>query len=180
MNTYKVNFSVAVSNVATLSDLTVDGVTVTGFDPEVLTYDVVLPKGTTTVPTVAATPTDPNATVVVNGAAALPGNTTVVSTAENRTTILTYTIRFTLDATGISDYRSAGITVYPSVSRDFFVVKTPGGKSIISLYSLTGSLVSRVVSLESETLVSAPGPGLYLLRVENNEETGTFRIIQTK
>jgi uncharacterized repeat protein (TIGR02543 family) len=46
---------------ATLSDLTVDGTTIAGFDPATLDYSKELPYGTTTVPTVGATTTDPNA-----------------------------------------------------------------------------------------------------------------------
>ncbi len=42
-------------NVANLSDLRVDGVTVDGFSPDILTYNVVLPYGTTSIPVVSAT-----------------------------------------------------------------------------------------------------------------------------
>ncbi|MBC7126539.1 MAG: hypothetical protein H5T24_12965, partial [Bacteroidales bacterium] len=71
------------SNDATLSDLKVDGVTVTGFDPATLTYDVELPYGTTTVPTVTYTLNDAKATAIKTDAAALPGSTTVAVTAED-------------------------------------------------------------------------------------------------
>jgi VCBS repeat-containing protein len=59
--TYTVAFSVAANNDATLSDLTVDVTTIAGFDPATLDYSKELPYGTTTVPTVGATTTDPNA-----------------------------------------------------------------------------------------------------------------------
>jgi hypothetical protein len=83
---------------ATLSDLQVDGETVTGFAPTVLSYNVELPFGTETVPTVTATATDTLASLVINDAAELPGSTTVVVTAEDDSTMLTYSVNFTLAA----------------------------------------------------------------------------------
>ncbi len=82
---------------ATLSDLKVNGTTVTGFAPSTLTYSVELPYGTTEVPAVTATTTDPLADYVVNDAAELPGTTTVVVTAQDETTILTYSVVFTIE-----------------------------------------------------------------------------------
>ena len=79
---------------ATLSDLTVDGSTVNGFSSATLNYDVELPYGTSIVPTVSATTTDVNATFVVNDAASLPGTTSVVVTAQDGTTTLSYNVNF--------------------------------------------------------------------------------------
>ena len=82
---------------ATLSDLTVGGETVDGFDPDDIEYDVVLPLGTTVVPTVDGTANDTKAkSVVVTAATSLPGSTTVVVTAEDNSTTKTYTINFSV------------------------------------------------------------------------------------
>lgn len=81
---------------ATLSDLQVDGVTVAGFSPAVLSYSVELPEGTTEVPVVTATPNDPEASYLVNNALSLPGTTEVVVTAQDETTTKTYTVEFTV------------------------------------------------------------------------------------
>ncbi|MBQ6984693.1 MAG: InlB B-repeat-containing protein [Paludibacteraceae bacterium] len=84
------------SNDATLSDLKVDGVTVAGFEPATVVYNVVLDMGTSVVPTVAGTANDSHAkSVVVTDATSLPGATTVVVTAEDNTT-KTYTINFSV------------------------------------------------------------------------------------
>ncbi|MCF8226133.1 MAG: DUF5017 domain-containing protein [Bacteroidales bacterium] len=84
---------------ATLSDLTVDGTTVTGFDAATYTYTVELPAGTTAVPAVTATTTDQNATVVITDATDLSGDaaartTTVEVTAQNGETTQTYSVVF--------------------------------------------------------------------------------------
>ena len=84
------------SDDATLSDLKVDGTTVAGFAADIITYDVKLAAGTTTVPTVVGTVTDTGkANAVVTDATELPGSTTVVVTAEDGTTTKVYTISFT-------------------------------------------------------------------------------------
>jgi hypothetical protein len=112
--TYTINFVFGTSNVATLSDLRVNGSTVTGFSPAILSYQVVLSHNTVVVPTVTATTTDTKATKVVHAAASLPGSTTVVVTAEDGSSTKTYTIDFTKepdsDAT-LSDLKVNGTTV---------------------------------------------------------------------
>ncbi len=85
------------SSNATLNDLTVNGTTVSGFDPDVLSYDVELPAETTVVPTVTATVYDTGkATAVVTPAGGLPGTTTVLVTAEDGSTTETYSVNFTV------------------------------------------------------------------------------------
>ena len=116
--TYTVNVTVAEpakSDDATLSDLQVNGQTVTGFSASLTTYNVTLAAGTTTA-TVTATTNDSKATVDINQAAALPGTATVTVTAENGTT-QAYTVNIAVaepaksdDAT-LSDLQVNGQTV---------------------------------------------------------------------
>jgi hypothetical protein len=89
---------------ASLSDLTVNGSTVTGFSSATTSYTVELPEGSA-VPTVTATPTDGNATAVVTDATSLPGNTTVTVTTTGGAS-QTYTISFVYEAydSGLSAY----------------------------------------------------------------------------
>ena len=91
------------SDDATLSDLTVAGETVTGFDAATLEYNVELPFATSVVPTVAGTANSAFAkSVVVTPAASLPGSTKVVVTAEDNST-KTYTINFTVASSKVID-----------------------------------------------------------------------------
>lgn len=79
-----------------LAALTLNGDTIEGFVADKKTYTIELPAGTATAPTVAATTADANATAVVNQAAAVPGDATVVVTAADGTTTATYTVHFVL------------------------------------------------------------------------------------
>ncbi|WP_449240950.1 X2-like carbohydrate binding domain-containing protein [Desulfoscipio gibsoniae] len=84
---------------ATLSGLTVGGSTVSGFAADTYSYNVELPHGTlpeSVAATVGATVNDPKAAVSITQAVELPGSATVVVTAEDGETKLTYTVNFTL------------------------------------------------------------------------------------
>lgn len=79
---------------ATLSDLAVDGATISGFGAST-SYSVPLVEGTTTIPQItAATTTDTSASAVITQATAIPGDATVVVTAADGTTTKTYTVSF--------------------------------------------------------------------------------------
>jgi hypothetical protein len=110
--TYTINFYVAGTD-ATLNDLTVDGITIPGFSPEIYTYDYQVATGDP-IPVVGATPADTNATMNIIQATTLPGTATVEVTAEDGTTMLTYTVNFlytpSSDAT-LSDLQVMGATI---------------------------------------------------------------------
>ncbi len=96
--TYCVNYVHSIlSTDATLSDLTLDGVTVVGFDPDTLNYTVELDDTVTVVPIVGYSTTDANASAVVVSPGALPGIATIIVTAEDGFTMLMYTINITLE-----------------------------------------------------------------------------------
>ena len=87
----------ALSDDATLSDLTVGGTTVAGFVSSTLDYYVELPYGTSDAPTVAGDAHDTKAiSVTPTQASTLPGNATVVVLAEDNSTTKTYTVHFTV------------------------------------------------------------------------------------
>jgi hypothetical protein len=83
---------------ATLSDLQVDGTTVTGFNPAITEYNIDLPAGTTVIPQITlATPTDANVTsVTITQASVLPGDATVDVVSQNGTVTETYTVSFAI------------------------------------------------------------------------------------
>jgi hypothetical protein len=103
VNVYSIVFNVAASDDATLSALTLSAGTLEPvFDAATTAYTAELPYGTAAAPTVTATPTNSNATVVVTNAtdvtsaAEADRTTTIVVTAEDGTTTGTYTIVFSI------------------------------------------------------------------------------------
>jgi hypothetical protein len=90
------------SNDATLSDLRINGVTIPGFSPTIYSYNDTVYYGLPSAPPVAATTNFPLATFVTTNASSMPGTTTVVVTAQNGTTQLTYSVHFIYAAASIN------------------------------------------------------------------------------
>jgi hypothetical protein len=85
------------SPIATLSSITLNGTPLNEFATETTDYNLMLPAGTSEVPTVATITSDGNASAVVTAATKLPGKTTLKVTAEDGTTTKTYNVNFTVD-----------------------------------------------------------------------------------
>ncbi|MDN3664823.1 PKD domain-containing protein [Algibacter miyuki] len=107
-------FEVSAENDASLSNLLVDGSTISGFNTDTLEYSVALAEGTTTVPTVTATSTEGSANVVITPAGALPGETTIEVTAADGTTKLTYKVAFSVQVAMSGWTTSDGIDFEPT------------------------------------------------------------------
>jgi hypothetical protein len=83
------------NEITTLSDLKLDGVTITGFGAAKTTYDIAVNAGDAIPQITSATPTNPLATVgVFTQATALPGTATFDVTSENTMVVQTYTINY--------------------------------------------------------------------------------------
>ena len=114
---------------ATLSDLKVDGTTISGFDGAVKSYTYNLTEGTTTIPQITATTYISGATTVITQATAIPGDATVVVTATDGSTTDTYTVSFkdvlpstaapTPPARNAADVISLYSDAYTDVASDF-------------------------------------------------------------
>ena len=89
--TYTLYFSIAKNTDATLSGIFTDGTLIATFDPMTLNYTVSLPFGSP-VPTLTATPTDPNAQVLITAIDAM--QYAILVTAEDGQTTLNYTVNF--------------------------------------------------------------------------------------
>lgn len=90
----------AVSDDATLSALTLNGVAIAGFAATKTSYKVTLAEGTTELPVVVATATDANATVSTVNYSTIEdyaATATFSVTAEDGTTVVNYTINFTIE-----------------------------------------------------------------------------------
>jgi hypothetical protein len=101
-NVYFWKTPTAAGSDATLSDLKVDGSTISGFSAGVINYTISLPNGTTVIPQITtATTTDGAATKVITQATALPGSATVVVTSQNTLVTKTYTVNYILSGPSV-------------------------------------------------------------------------------
>ncbi len=95
--TWTVAVSVAPNNDATLSEITIDGEPLEDFDPETLDYTVMLAYDTEVAPQIGASTTDPNAIAEITPANELPGQASILVTAEDGENQLEYTLAFQLE-----------------------------------------------------------------------------------
>ena len=98
---YTISFSVAVSSDVTLKDILVGGISLEGFDSSVLEYTIVLPAGTTALPTIDAVKNDDTQRVIINRGT-VNSQTTIQVIAEdgtNQTYILNFSVEKSANAT---------------------------------------------------------------------------------
>lgn len=159
--TYAVTVSIALGTDTTLSALTVsEGTLSPAFNPAVFAYSVVLPAGSTTVPTVSATSTDASAGVVITDATALPGMASVVVTSEDAANSATYTIDYTV-ATGLSE---AQVQEMISVKVGEIVINNAVGAKL-TISSISGlTLYSGVIADAAASYKL--GQGMYVVSLD--------------
>lgn len=88
---------------ATLSDLKVNGTTVSGFSSAILSYTLEYPQGTTAVPQItAATTTNASATKVITQSSAIPGTATVLVTSQNGLVTKTYMVNYVVSGPNVA------------------------------------------------------------------------------
>lgn len=170
------------TNVATLKSITINGEALEGFDPATETYNVELPFGTTTVPTVAAVAASKKATAVVTPATAIPGATTILVTAEDVTTTKTYTINFTAAQTASSEKELLNVTVG---GKAVAISENAGSLLVSKSADLTALVInfevseSATASIESGSAQDFTNPLSIVVTAQDNS-TATYTITVTK
>ena len=170
------------TNVATLKSITINGEALEGFDPATETYNVELPFGTTTVPTVAAVAASKKATAVVTPATAIPGATTILVTAEDATTTKTYTINFTAAQTASSEKELLNVTVG---GKAVAISENAGSLLVSKSADLTALVInfevseSATASIESGSAQDFTSPLSIVVTAQDNS-TATYTITVTK
>lgn len=170
------------ADVATLKSITVDGKALEGFDPATETYNVELPFGTTAVPAVEAVATSKNANPVVTPAAAIPGATTIVVTAEDGTTTKTYTINFTAAQTASSEKELLNVTID---GKAVAISENAGSLLVSKNADLTALVVnfevseSATASIESGSTHDFTNP-LSIVVTAQDKSTATYTLTVTK
>ncbi|MDA3927952.1 MAG: T9SS type A sorting domain-containing protein, partial [Prolixibacteraceae bacterium] len=165
--TYFIVYTIAQSNVATLSELSIVGSTIDNFDPEVFNYEVVLDYGTTEIPQISATASDANASIEITQATELPGEAIVEVTAEDGT-VLSYIISFTISV-GINEELLNEISIYPNPFKNQLNIDIAKNSEIesIAIYNQTGKRVytSNQIKASGHFTIETNGlaNGIYIL-----------------
>lgn len=190
--TYTIVFSLAPNDDATLSDLKINGATVTGFNSSTYTYSYELPRGTTTIPTVSATANDhSNATVIIIDAIALRDDvanrtTTVRVTAEDGTTTLSYYIIFSVkpnsDATLSEIYIEDELLDGFSTSTYVYSVELPAGTTTVPVVTVTTDdeyATFDITDAANLTGTESDRTTIIIVTAEDGSTTGQYDIIFT-
>ena len=156
---------------ARLTMINMDGTPLTGFNPDVFTYDVTLPAGTTLVPEITADPMDPEATVIIVPTVTLPGTTTIDVFAENLTNHNLYEVNFTLEGIGFGEDPVQAVSIYPNPTKgQVYILNAAGSK--VSVYSAAGALLNTVPALSGNSIdLSGLTQGVYFLVVERPDHS---------
>jgi hypothetical protein len=148
-----------------LSDLQVDGSTIGGFSPDVLSYNYGVPEGTTIVPLVSAVPIDENETVIIIPALGVPGTTTIDVFAENNVAHNQYLVNILFN-TGLEEPVTSGIAVHPNpASGCIYLSRALHAR--VSLINASGEIAWTINDFDGNriSLEGLPG-GVYTVKVE--------------
>lgn len=163
---------------ATLKSLSYNG-TAIELAEGTYSYDVELPYGTSAIPTVAYEINDETATAVPTQASALPGTATVVVTAQDGTTELTYTVNFTVKATASTDatlksLKAGSITVSLADGQYDYDVELPAGTTEAPAlsYELNDETASAVVT----DATSATGAASIVVTAQDGTTKHTYNV----
>ncbi|WP_418604201.1 T9SS type A sorting domain-containing protein [Hwangdonia sp.] len=144
---------------ATLSDLQVDNVTITGFGSATTSYDYSVPPGTSIVPQITlATTTNAGASRVITQASGIPGTATVAVTASNGIDTETYTVNIFASGPPTAaplppnrapaDVKSIFSDAYTGITIDTF--DTPWCPGTTTEESISGNAMKKVSGLGCE------------------------------
>ncbi|MBR2370203.1 MAG: hypothetical protein IKA83_08640 [Paludibacteraceae bacterium] len=149
--TYKLNFSVEKSANATLQNIYVDGVAITGFDPEVLEYKYILAEDAAKCPKVTAEGY-PGQVITIT-TPLLFGKACIEVTPEEGAKNI-YTILFTTEKSSeklLSDIQLDGVTIdgFDSQVNDYSVI-LPTGTTQMPVITYTKAAESQIVQVVTE------------------------------
>jgi len=175
---YIVSISVLLND-ASLASLTVSTGTLSPeFDPQITSYTLELPSGTTSV-TITATPNDDRASVEGTGEiSTFPADVTITVTAEDGTTA-TYSVHILV--TGISDNGARKFGFYPNPAREQITVTLPSSGKLTLKNTLGQILITRNC-FEPKVTVDLKNikTGIYFLTFENADLSMTMKVVKSE
>jgi Secretion system C-terminal sorting domain len=155
---------------ARLTNILVNLTPVPGFDPNTMTYTVIMPGGTSLVPDISGIPMDPKETVIVIPGLTLPGTTTIDVFAENLLAHNLYTVNYSF-ATGLNDNKVNDVNIFPNPTSGMIRIYG-AAHSTISIYSGSGLLCRTISDFTGTSLTLTDLPkGVYILNIQREDNT---------
>ncbi|MFH1161634.1 MAG: T9SS type A sorting domain-containing protein, partial [bacterium] len=152
---------------ARLDDILIDGTSLPGFDPDLFTYEVEVPGGVL-IPQVTGLPIDPNATVIVVDATAIPGTTTIDVFAEDLTTHNVYNINW-IFAVGDDEVKKNAVRAYPNPTTGLVYIQG-ALHARIAVYNAAGIEVKSIEDFTGNSInLSDLSEGVYMLSVQTQK-----------
>ena len=102
--------TVALEADARLSDLRVDGETVSGFNLNQTDYSVLVPSSVSGIPTVSFDKNSTTSSVVIDEATGIPGTTTITVTSQDQSDVKVYSVEFRRSVSVPLAFESDGVT----------------------------------------------------------------------
>jgi hypothetical protein len=151
-----------------LSMITLDGVPLEGFNPDVYTYEVELPEGTAEPPVVSGITMHDSAFMLIAQAFEMPGYTIIDVYPESLGSLNRYIVYFNF-VTGIDDPETRTIGVFPNPVADGKLFISGVESPRIKLYSLDGKLIYENEKCSDVIDLRGLQKGLYLLRLTDHK-----------
>ena len=130
-STYKVTFAAAQSSNANLGDVLLNGISISGFNSLITSYNVELPFGTKSYPEIEAVLAEDGQKADVQIPSTFPGTVKIFTTAPDGTTKKEYSITFTVGAltdNTLTDIRIDGKTIIGFIpTKNNYTVELPLG-----------------------------------------------------
>lgn len=168
-----------ISSDATLSDLTINGETIEDFDPMVIYYEVDVEEGQA-VPLIDGTVNNVFASMEITQSPAVPGDATIVVTAQDETTQITYTVHFNL-VTGIFGAKDEMISIFPNPVIDKFKVSGLKEDAKIEIVDLLGKkIISKTINENAVVDISVLQQGIYFVMIHHSNGNITSQKIIKK
>ena len=141
VSTYNITFAAAMSSNANLGDILVDGLSIKGFNSVIKSYNVELPFGATTYPTVEAVFAEDGQKADISVPSTFPGTVKITSTAPDGTSKTEYSITFTvgvLTDNTLTDIRLDGKTISGfNPTKNNYTVELPLGTTVTPVLEYT-------------------------------------------